>query len=67
MTILTTILIRPARGLASCTHHLARFLPKVIPLALVSMIGLSEGRTARVDRDGDGEEAARSIVYRHYI
>ncbi|CAO4153989.1 hypothetical protein CLBKND_03945 [Methylorubrum aminovorans] len=67
MTILTTILFRSARGLASSARHLARFWPKVIPLALVSMIGLAEGRTASVDRDGDGEETARSIVYRHFI
>ena len=62
-----TILIRPARGLASEALHLVRFLPTVIPLALVSMIGLSAGRPASVDLDGDGEEAPRSIVYRHYI
>ena len=67
MTILTTILFRSARGLASSARHLARIRPKVIPLALISMIGLAEGRPASVDRDRDGEETARSIVYRHFI
>ncbi|MBB2962089.1 hypothetical protein [Methylobacterium sp. R2-1] len=62
-----TILIRSARGLASSALHLARFLPTVIPLALVSMIGLTASRTASVDLDGDGDEATRSVVYRHYI
>ena len=35
MTILTTILFRSARRLASSARHLTRFGPKVIPLALV--------------------------------
>lgn len=62
-----TILLRFARGLASAARHVARLSPKVIPLALVSVIGLSADRTAKVDRDGDGDETTRSIVYRHYI
>jgi len=62
-----TLLLRFTRGLASAAHYFVRLSPKVIPLALVSMVGLSSGRTADVDRDRDGEEATRSIVYRHYI
>ncbi|MCJ2032415.1 hypothetical protein MKK50_23905 [Methylobacterium sp. J-043] len=62
-----TLLLRFTRGLASAVHGFVRLSPKVIPLALVSMVGLSSGRTADVDRDRDGEEATRSIVYRHYI
>ncbi|TFZ60366.1 hypothetical protein E4V01_04570 [Methylorubrum sp. Q1] len=62
-----TILLRFARGLASAAHHVVRLSPKVISLALVSVIGLSAGRQANADRDGDGDETTRSIVYRHYI
>lgn len=62
-----TILLRFARGLASAARHIVRLSPKVIPLALVSVIGLSADRTAKADRDGDGDETTRSIVYRHYI
>ena len=64
-----TLRLRFTRGLASAAHWFVRLSPKVIPLALVSMVGLSSGRTADVDRDRDrdGEEATRSIVYRHYI
>lgn len=62
-----TSLIRSARDLASSARRLARVLPKVVPLALISMIGLPADRAASVDLDGDGDEAARSIVYRHYI
>lgn len=60
-----TILNRFAGGLVSAAHRIARLSPKVMSLALVSMIGLSAERTA--DLEGDADEAARSIVYRHYI
>ncbi len=62
-----TILNRFARGLASAVLRLVRLSPKVASLALVSWIGLSAERTAGVDLDGDADEAARSIVYRHDI
>ena len=62
-----TILNRFAGGLASAARRIARLSPKVMSLALVSMIGLSAGRAPSTDLDGDGDEAARSIVYRHYI
>lgn len=62
-----TILIRSTGDLAFRARRLIRFLPKVVPLALISMIGLSAGRAPSTDLDGDGDEAARSIVYRHYI
>lgn len=62
-----TILIRSARGIASAMLSLVRLSPRVLPLALVSVIGLSCGRTTGADLDGDGEEVTRSVVYRHYI
>ncbi|KQQ18191.1 hypothetical protein ASF53_07475 [Methylobacterium sp. Leaf123] len=62
-----TILLRFTGRLASAARAIVRLSPKVIPLALVSVIGLSAGRPADADRDGDSDETTRSIVYRHYI
>ncbi|CAO4172314.1 hypothetical protein [Methylorubrum populi] len=61
------ILARLGSSVASAAVRLGRLAPRLIPLAVVSMIGLSAGQAAGQDLDGDGDETARSIVYRHYV
>ncbi|MBD8909515.1 hypothetical protein [Methylorubrum zatmanii] len=60
-----TILARFGGRIASAVVRVARRAPTLI--AVASVIGLSAGQAASPDLDGDRDETARSVAYRHYV
>lgn len=62
-----TILARFGGRVASAVVRVARRAPTLIALAVASVIGLSAGQAASPDLDGDRDETARSVAYRHYV
>lgn len=60
-------LVRISGVVVFAAFRFLRLAPKLVPLAMVSVISLSAAQPARPDPDGDGDETAQSIVYRHYI
>lgn len=61
------VLIRSLSRIASAAPRYVSLTPKIVAFGVAAVVSLSAEQAPGVSLDENGDEARRSILYRHYI